>query len=273
MIRDRRGATLEVVVARMKTICSKIRFIALSATVPNIEDVARWIGRSQTSNHPGKYNYSSFYLLSSSNYFYLLAWVEVFGEEYRSVQLQRHVLGYQSNYNNDFQFDVFLSSKYINLFLNEHYMYALFNLCCHRVVEVLKKYSKGKPVILFCPTRNIAISTAKHIAKNCLEIWQKRKPLIGSVKQKDLLSIMESGVSFHHAGLTFEDRKSVEQNFIHGSTKVICSTSTLSVGVNLPAYLVIIKGTRTWNEGAFREYSELEILQMIGRAGRYVLNI
>lgn len=40
MLKEKRGATLEVVISRMKQIGSNIRFIALSATVPNILDVA-----------------------------------------------------------------------------------------------------------------------------------------------------------------------------------------------------------------------------------------
>lgn len=45
-------------------------------------------------------------------------------------------------------------------------------------------------------------------------------------------------------------------------------TSTLSVGVNLPAHLVVIKATHTYVMGVAREYSDLQLLQMIGRAGR-----
>jgi ATP-dependent DNA helicase HFM1/MER3 len=48
MLNDQRGATLEVVISRMKTISRlkkyRIRFVAISATVPNIDDVALWIG-------------------------------------------------------------------------------------------------------------------------------------------------------------------------------------------------------------------------------------
>lgn len=43
---DVRGAVLEVVVSRMKTLGTKTRFIALSATIPNIGDVATWLCES-----------------------------------------------------------------------------------------------------------------------------------------------------------------------------------------------------------------------------------
>jgi len=40
------------------------------------------------------------------------------------------------------------------------------------------------------------------------------------------------------------------------------------MGVNLPAHLVVIKSTLHYVGGACEEYSEADLLQMIGRAGR-----
>lgn len=48
----------------------------------------------------------------------------------------------------------------------------------------------------------------------------------------------------------------------------VVTTSTLAMGVNLPAHLVVIKSTMHYVGGVFQEYSETDILQMIGRAGR-----
>ena len=44
------------------------------------------------------------------------------------------------------------------------------------------------------------------------------------------------------------------------------------MGVNLPAHLVIIKSTQHYVMGLYQEYSETQILQMIGRAGRPQVN-
>ncbi|CAI6497607.1 BFH_HP2_G0017450.mRNA.1.CDS.1 [Saccharomyces cerevisiae] len=85
---------------------------------------------------------------------------------------------------------------------------------------------------------------------------------------KILNECMQQGIAFHHAGISLEDRTAVEKEFLAGSINILCSTSTLAVGVNLPAYLVIIKGTKSWNSSEIQEYSDLDVLQMIGRAGR-----
>lgn len=82
------------------------------------------------------------------------------------------------------------------------------------------------------------------------------------------LVTISTGVAFHHAGLDSSDRHSVETGFLNGDINVICCTSTLAVGVNLPCHLVIIKNTVSWQEGGCKEYSDLEMMQMLGRAGR-----
>jgi ATP-dependent DNA helicase HFM1/MER3 len=91
ILKESRGATLEAVVSRMKSVGSGVRFVALSATVPNSEDVALWLGRSPTLQH-------------------LPAHREVFGEEFRPVQLKRYVYGLPFK-GNDFAFDSICDSK------------------------------------------------------------------------------------------------------------------------------------------------------------------
>ena len=78
------------------------------------------------------------------------------------------------------------------------------------------------------------------------------------------------GFGYHHAGLVTDDRATVEALYLAGCIHVLATTSTLAHGINLPTYLVIIKGTNCWRGGG-RGYEKLpkgEIIQMCGRAGR-----
>ena len=79
---------------------------------------------------------------------------------------------------------------------------------------------------------------------------------------------MSAGVAYHHAGISNEDRAAVEKAYLDGDVNVICCTSTLAVGVNLPCHLVIIKNTMVYGQTGASEYSDLEVMQMLGRAGR-----
>jgi ATP-dependent DNA helicase HFM1/MER3 len=77
-----------------------------------------------------------------------------------------------------------------------------------------------------------------------------------------------AGVSFHHAALSPSDKNMIANSYLNGLLNVICTTSTLAVGINLPAHLVIIKSTHHWVNGETKDYSELDMMQMLGRAGR-----
>jgi ATP-dependent DNA helicase HFM1/MER3 len=74
ILNENRGAVLEAVVSRMKSISTDVRFVALSATVPNFQDVAAWLGtNSSEPHHPSP--------------------SEKFGEEFRPIKLRKIVCG------------------------------------------------------------------------------------------------------------------------------------------------------------------------------------
>ena len=88
-------------------------------------------------------------------------------------------------------------------------------------------------------------------------------------KQLNMQVCIANGVAFHHAGLEYSDRLAIEKAYRNGQIGVICCTSTLAVGVNLPCHFVIIKNTVSYHrEAGIKEYPDLEIMQMLGRAGR-----
>ena len=235
VLKEERGATLEAVVSRMKSVGSDVRFVALSATVPNSQDIAAWLGKDSTHHE-------------------VPARRERFGEEFRPVKVQKHVCGYQSK-SNEFAFEKTLNAK---------------------LPDIITKWSQKKPIMVFCFTRKSCEETAKILSnwwatKGTRErCWEApRKHIV--VEGKDLREIVFSGVAFHHAGLSPQDRSSVEKGYIEGDLNVICCTSTLAVGVNLPCHMVIIKNTVAYQNpalGGCKEYSDLEIMQMLGRAGR-----
>ncbi len=125
--------------------------------------------------------------------------------------------------------------------------------------------------------------------KDCNEMANKISQINGY--NKDLYKCFSKGIAFHHAGLLRKERKIIEDSFRNKLIKVICCTTTLSAGINVPARAVIIKdfkkyvtsgnnikdfsGFYEFGDGFsyFKPFSSNEIFQMLGRAGRPGLDI
>ncbi|XP_029141554.1 probable ATP-dependent DNA helicase HFM1 [Protobothrops mucrosquamatus] len=240
---ESRGATLEVVVSRMKTIQSSfsqssdnpssvfpMRFVAVSATIPNAEDIAEWLSDGKRPAVCLKID-----------------------ERHRPVKLHKVVLGFPCSSNQTaFKFDLTLNYK---------------------VASVIQTYSEQKPALVFCATRKGVQQAASVLAKDAkfimtIEQKQRLQRSANLIKEAKLRDLLICGVAYHHAGVEMSDRKTIETAFNMGDIPVLFTTSTLAMGVNLPAHLVVIKSTMHYAGGMFQEYSETDILQMIGRAGR-----
>ncbi|MFH4977808.1 hypothetical protein AB6A40_004517 [Gnathostoma spinigerum] len=144
------------------------------------------------------------------------------------------------------------------------------------VVLLLQGLIPDKPVLIFCHTKQACENVAKMIAKliptnirNCRAA--ERESVVEALREEGdgricptLKFSILSGVAYHHSGLTAEERKHIEIAFLDGVICVLCSTSTLAAGVNLPAQRVIIKCPLIGRE----PLSKAQYLQMIGRAGR-----
>ncbi len=82
--------------------------------------------------------------------------------------------------------------------------------------------------------------------------------------------LKENGIAAecHHAGLLQDVRKRIEDDFRSGKTKVLVSTSTLEMGLNLPARQVIIYDSFSYAENGFCPLPVWSFIQRAGRAGR-----
>lgn len=86
---------------------------------------------------------------------------------------------------------------------------------------------------------------------------------------RKLASCVKSGVAFHNAGLTYSQRRYVEEAFRKGEIKCIFATPTLAAGINLPARRVIVRDTGRFEANSgYSPIPVMEIKQMCGRAGR-----
>ncbi|CAB4028021.1 probable ATP-dependent DNA helicase HFM1 [Paramuricea clavata] len=174
-------------------------------------------------------------------------------DSYRPVKLRKVVIGYPCNENtSNFRFDLSLNYK---------------------LSSIIQTYSENKPTLVFCSTRKGTQQAGSTLTKDARFVMnsehrQRLQRCANSLHDSKLRELVMCGVAYHHAGLDSSDRKSIEAMFTKGELPVLFATSTLAMGVNLPAHLVIIKSTMQYVKGVFEEYAESQILQMTGRAGR-----
>jgi len=234
-----RGPALEAVISRLK-LCAPpgLRFIAASATVPNVAEVGAWLGAP-----PGN--------------------ARAFGEEFRACALEVVVQGY-SAFKSEFLFERSL----------KNFLYPL-----------LLRHGAGRPALVFCASRKEAEEAAAllvaSIPPRAGYLDGPPHPFVrtaaaaaalasaaGALSNARLAALVPAGVAFHSAALSGADRLLVERLFREAALTVLCSTSTLALGVNLPAALVVVKGVRQYEKGGYIDYPTGTVLQMIGRAGR-----
>ncbi|KAL0313818.1 UNVERIFIED_CONTAM: DExH-box ATP-dependent RNA helicase DExH12 [Sesamum angustifolium] len=240
LLHDNRGPVLESIIARtvrqIETTKEHIRLVGLSATLPNYEDVAIFL----------------------------------------RVKLDKGLFHFDNSYR-----PVPLAQQYIGITVKKPLQrFQLMNdVCYEKVIGVAGKHQ----VLIFVHSRKETTKTARAIRDTALandtlgkflkedsasrEILQSHTEL---VKSSDLKDLLPYGFAIHHAGMVRADRQIVEELFADGHVQVLVSTATLAWGVNLPAHTVIIKGTQIYNpeKGAWTELSPLDVMQMLGRAGR-----
>ena len=232
LLHDERGPVLESIVVRAKR-AAHARLVGLSATLPNYEDVALFLG------------------VRAAGLFY-------FDASFRPCPLQQEYIGIKEKKAirkvaamNDACFEKVASSVAQG----------------HQVIVFVHLRKDTVRTAQFLAARAEAEGVRTVRSDGAREILAQEA---AAAKNKNLAEILPSGFAVHHAGLARADRSAVEDLFAQGHVQVLVSTATLAWGVNLPAHTVIIKGTDTYSpeKGSWVQLLPQDILQMLGRAGR-----
>jgi len=145
------------------------------------------------------------------------------------------------------------------------------------------------PCIYFVFSRQKAQEHAVHIAKGrgflkgeeyakasaiVREEFGRLSPEVKSLKStRELRQCLSKGVAFHHAGLLPDCKSIVEQLFGAGLVKVLFATETFAVGINMPAKTVCFDSLRKYTDTGFRYLNSKEFFQISGRAGRRGIDV
>jgi superfamily II RNA helicase len=84
----------------------------------------------------------------------------------------------------------------------------------------------------------------------------------------EILSMARRGIGYHHAGMLPIHKELVERMFTSGLLKMLFTTETFALGINMPARAVVFQSLRKFDGVSVDYLRTREYMQMAGRAGR-----
>jgi len=241
---------------------SNVRFLCLSATIPNAEQFSEWI--QAIKKHP----------------------VKTITSDFRVVPLKHQFFDYKLG---------ITSLKKIKDIIEEDGKVPRYNRIMRKGkggrkistpkpdhIQLIKELGLKKlPCLFFSFSRKDCQLKAKELASS--KVFPTDPEIIsfvskrmmdwpGEVKQlsstRTLKEALSHGIGFHHAGLLPMMKELVEDLFSQGSIKVLYATETFAVGINMPAKTVCFNALRKYDGINFRNLNTKEYFQIAGRAGR-----
>ena len=228
-----------------------IRFLCLSATVSNIDELAEWMQSVRGSKF------------------------EVIKEYKRIVPLKYHLF---SGRYGDISIN-FLKKKFVpDKKRRKKLMFS--KPSSKRIIgHVISR--GGVPVLYFSFNRkSCELNAVRNSRLNLLNEDEKTRlsamveELIScyGVENYDKLEQMKplwkAGIAYHHAGIVPAVKEIVERLFSTGLIKLLFCTETFALGVNMPARSVIFDDIERFNGVEFEYLTNRSFLQISGRAGR-----
>ncbi|XP_014605338.1 PREDICTED: helicase POLQ-like isoform X1 [Polistes canadensis] len=236
-----RGATLEGLLTKMMYMNENIHIVGMSATIGNLEEVAQFLN------------------------------AELYTGTFRPIHIQEYVKCQDAMWLIDLhKEEVLTDMKKVDYSYSKTAIVIDPDKIGGLVMDIVPKDS----CLIFCSNRKNCENIAKLMTKVLFsslkehKMEEKQKLLKALTTEEGLCPILKEtikfGVAYHHSGLTFEERRLLEDAFREEILCLICCTSTLAAGINLPARRVILRSPYVGNQ--FLNISRYK--QMIGRAGR-----
>ncbi|KAH7153320.1 ATP-dependent RNA helicase DOB1 [Dactylonectria macrodidyma] len=152
----------------------------------------------------------------------------------------------------------------------------------HKIIRMTIK-KKFNPVIVFnfskreCEDMAVAISSlsfnddsekamVRRVFTSAIESLSEQDRDLPQIVH--LLPLLERGIGVHHSGLLPILKETIEILFQESLIKVLFATETFSIGLNMPAKTVVFTQVTKWDGIKRRPLTSSEYIQMAGRAGR-----
>ena len=254
---ENRGYIMELMITKLLSLDHGIQLIGMSATLSNPKMLADWMQ-------------AKFYV-----------------SKYRPIPISEYLVYDNSIYSTQNTKDFFRTASQLNGICPTQKPpnpFQTIEVSTHKELEsamnnavvalAVETAVKGYGALVFCSSRQGSQTMASLIAQamppGTPEILDKRMDMLAALQalpggfESTFTKTIMSGVGFHHAGLTVEERDIVAESYDQGILQVMVATCSLAAGINLPARRVILNGARMGRDLV----GPAMLRQMRGRAGR-----
>lgn len=229
----------------------EIRFMCLSATVPNIRELTRWMETVRRT---------PFTMIEETR---------------RPVPLRHHF--YSPKFG---MMNIKAVRRKFRRDPAERKRFLRRRPSSKRIVQLVLERG-NVPVLYFCFNRKaceyhaelhstLALCTheERFEARAMVDELIERYSLSGYDRIGHLRMLWEAGTAYHHAGMLPAAKEIVERLFTAGLIKLLFCTETFAIGINMPARSVIFDELEKYDGVEFNYLMTREYHQMAGRAGR-----
>ena len=262
----------------------KVRYVFLSATIPNAMQFAEWI--TKTHGQPCHVVYTDFRPTPLQHYFFPQGadGIHLVVDEkgvFREENFNKAMTTIADKHGDD-PADAMAKRKGRgkDKRLNKGGTKGPSDI--YKIVKMImvKNYN---PVIVFSFSKNMCESYALQMSNlsfneesekamvdkvfnNALEMLSEEDKQLPQIQ--NILPLLKRGIGIHHSGLLPILKETIEILFQEGLIKVLFATETFSIGLNMPAKTVVFTSVRKFDGVSLRWVTPSEFVQMSGRAGR-----
>ncbi|KAF1830665.1 antiviral helicase [Decorospora gaudefroyi] len=262
----------------------KVRYVFLSATIPNAMQFAEWI--TKTHSQPCHVVYTDFRPTPLQHYFFpagaegihlvvdekgafreenfqkaMSSIADKGGSEANDFMAKRKGKGKDKRTNtggNKEQTDIY---KIVKMIMVKSYNPVIVFSFSKRECE---NYALSMSQLAFNDDSEKAMVTK--VFNSAIEMLSEEDRQLPQIQH--ILPLLRRGIGVHHSGLLPILKETIEILFQEGLIKVLFATETFSIGLNMPAKTVVFTSVRKFDGVSQRWVTPSEFIQMSGRAGR-----
>ncbi|KAL9604947.1 MAG: hypothetical protein Q9219_000135 [cf. Caloplaca sp. 3 TL-2023] len=262
----------------------KVRYVFLSATIPNAMQFAEWI--TKTHGQPCHVVYTDFRPTPLQHYFFPAGadGIHLIVDEkghFREENFNRAMATIAEKHGDD-PADAMAKrkGKGKDKRLNKGGTKGPSDI--YKIVKMIMMKSYN-PVIVFSFSKNMCEALALQMSNmafneesekamvqkvfdSALEMLTEEDKKLPQIQ--NILPLLKRGIGIHHSGLLPILKETIEILFQEGLIKVLFATETFSIGLNMPAKTVVFTNVRKFDGTQNRWVTPSEFVQMSGRAGR-----